>query len=175
MTMKPSIALTTALVAVAAITLATAANTASPARDAFRQIQSLTGQWEGKDDGGKPVKSEFVPIASNTAVMETLSMSGMEDMVTLYSLDVDSIVLMHYCPTNNQPRMRAVPAAGQVKQLMFTFLGAGNLPDSAVGHEHKLVLQFTDDNHIIERWTWRRNGKDTDMVFHLARVQTGRK
>ena len=157
--------------AVLAVTAAGAAGqsaSAVSARDAFRKIQSLAGQWEGKDEQGSPVKSKFLPVASDTAVMETLSMAGMEEMVTLYSLDVDSIVLTHYCPTNNQPRMRAAPT-DDPKQLEFAFTGAGNLPDSNVGHEHKLVLQFTDENHITERWTWRRNGKDTEMVFRLER------
>jgi hypothetical protein len=103
-------------------------------------------------------------------MMETLAMSEMEEMVTLYSLDIDSILLIHYCPTNNQPRMRAVPTGNAILELEFVFTGAGNLPDSSIGHEQKLILQFTDDDHITERWTWRRNGKDTEMVFRLVRI-----
>jgi len=155
--------------AVLVVTAAGQSASVPSARDAFRKIQSLAGQWEGKDEQGSPVKSKFLAVASDTAVMETLSMTGMEEMVTLYSLDVDSIALTHYCPTNNQPRMRAVPT-DNAKQLEFVFTGAGNLSDSNVGHEHKLVLQFTDADHITERWTWRKNGKDTEMVFQLARV-----
>jgi hypothetical protein len=73
------------------------------------------------------VKSSFVPIASDTAVMETLTMQ-MDEMVTFYSKDRDSIVLMHYCPTNNQPRMRAVPSAEPITDLVFSFQDAENLP-----------------------------------------------
>lgn len=159
----------TLAVLVGSVAAAGQAGSVLSAREAFRKIQSLAGEWEGKDEQGSPVKSRFLPVASNTAVMETLSMAGMEEMVTLYSLDIDSIVLTHYCPTNNQPRMRAVPTEN-TNQLEFAFTGAGNLADSTVGHEHKLVLQFTDENHITERWTWRRNGKDTEMVFRLARA-----
>jgi hypothetical protein len=158
-----------AALAVSAAAAGQAASQAS-ARDAFKKIQSLAGQWEGKDEQGSPVKSKFVAVASDTAVMETLSMARMEEMVTLYSLDVDSIVLTHYCPTNNQPRMRAAPT-DNTNQLEFVFTGAGNLPDGDVGHEHKLVIQFTDKDHITEHWTWRRNGKDTEMVYQLARVR----
>ena len=143
-----------------------------PVREAFSKIQNLAGKWKGKDEHGQAVASEFVPVARNTAVMETLDMSGMEDMVTLYSVDLDAIALIHYCPTNNQPRMRAVPSSGPVKQLVFAFTGAGNLPDERLGHEQKLVLEFTDENHITEHWTWRRDGKDTDMIFHLVRVRS---
>ena len=150
------------------------ANAAS-ANDAFSKLQSLAGDWEGKDEQGKQVKSSFVSIAAETAVMETLSLPEMHDMVTLYSMDGNSIVLTHYCPTNNQPRMRSMPTAPPIRELVFSFQGAGNLPDIAVGHEHKLVIRFEDPDHITERWTWRRAGKDTDMIFHLVRTHSERK
>jgi hypothetical protein len=142
---------------------------ASKAAEAFQKLQSLAGDWVGKDQDGGEVKSAFKPIASNTAVMETLVMSGMDEMVTLYSIDGDSIMLLHYCPTNNQPRMRATPATTDVKRLQFTFEDAGNLPSLDAGHENKLVIEFEDNDHIVEHWTWRKNGKDTEMTFHLAR------
>jgi hypothetical protein len=148
---------------------------APSAREAFRKMQNLAGEWEGEDDQGHPLKTKFLSVASNTAIMETLAMPEMEEMVTLYSLDIDSILLIHYCPTNNQPRMRAVPTDNAITKLEFVFTGAGNLPDSNVGHEQKLVLQFTDEDHITERWTWRRNGKDTEMVFRFVRIGPGHK
>jgi hypothetical protein len=63
--------------------------------------------------------------------METLAPTGMEEMVTLYSIDRDAITLVHYCPTNNQPRMRAIPRPDQTGRLVFEFQGAGNLEDLA--------------------------------------------
>jgi hypothetical protein len=141
------------------------------APDAYKKLAGLAGDWAGKDEQGEEVKSNFKLAISNTVVMETLNASGMEEMLTLYSIDGDGISLLHYCPTNNQPHMRAVPSSGDVNQLTFAFLSAGNLPSIAVGHEHKMVLDFKDKDHITERWTWRKNGKDTDMVYHLTRKQ----
>jgi len=142
---------------------------ASSADAAFEQLRNLAGDWEGKDEGGSVVHTSFRMVAGNTTVLETLRHADMEEMLSLYSVDGNSIVLQHYCPTNNQPRMRATPAAGKVKQLVFEFQGAGNLPDLATGHQHKLVIEFEDATHITERWTWRARGKDTLMVFRLAR------
>lgn len=136
---------------------------------AFKKLVSLAGDWEGKDERGMLAKTSFKVMASNTAVMETLEASGMEEMVSLYSVDQDSIALVHYCPTNNQPRMRATPESGDVKELNFEFQGAGNLKSPAEGHQHHLTIRFEDANHITETWTWRKNEKDTLMVFHLAR------
>ena len=161
---------------IAAIGSACQGSTGTPADAAISKLRALAGEWQGQDAEGNQVKSSFVPIASDTAVMETLTMpQEKDDMVTLYSLDGDSILLMHYCPTNNQPRMRAVPSGMLIKELVFSFQGAGNLPDLSVGHEHKLVLRFDDPDHITERWTWRNKGKDTEMVFHLTRTHAARK
>ena len=101
--------------------------------------------------------------------METLSSSGMEEMLSLYSIDGDGIQLNHYCPTNNQPRMRAVPDSADPKELDFRFVGGGNLPDASVGHQHRLVVRFEDAGHITELWTWRHGNHDMPMVFHLSR------
>jgi len=136
---------------------------------AFKKLQSLAGDWEGKDGHGMAAKTSFQALASKTAVMETLSPSGMEEMITLYSIDEDGIALVHFCPTNNQPRMRVVPSSDDIKELSFDYQGAGNLKSPGMGHQHHLVIRFVDEDHITESWTWRENGKDTLMVFHFTR------
>jgi len=155
-----------ALAAHPGTTVAPAKNRASAG---IQKLRSLAGDWQGKDDHGNPVKTTFKPIAGDTAVMETLSMARMEEMVTIYSQDGDTIALSHYCPMNNQPRMRATPPPGEVNELVFAFEGAGNLDDPTEGHEHKLVIQFQDKDHITEHWTWRSNGKDTEMIYRFER------
>src|SRR6202040_2969634 len=59
--------------------------TGSRSEAAFKKLQSLAGEWEGKDDHGMAVKTNFRILASKTAVMETLSPSGMDEMIKLYS------------------------------------------------------------------------------------------
>jgi hypothetical protein len=135
----------------------------------FRKRQSLSGDWEGKDEHSMVAKTTFQILASKTAVMETLSPAGMEEMITLYSIDGDGIALVHYCPTNNQPRMRVVPQSNDIRELNFDYQGAGNLKSPAAGHQHHLVLKFEDADHITETWTWREGDKDTPMVFHFSR------
>jgi len=140
----------------------------SPAE--FKKLQALAGDWQGKDQMAMEAKTSFKVVVANTTVMETLSMQGGEEMLTLYTADKDGIALVHYCPTNNQPRMRAVPKPGEIKELDFQFTGAGNLPELSMGHEHRLVLRFEDENHITEEWTWRKNNKDAVTVYHFQRA-----
>src|SRR5438105_14746998 len=159
--------LSVSFVLLISLTLPLAAGT--PSESAFKKLQSLAGKWEGKDAHGMAAKTSFEVLASGTAVIERLDASGMEEMVTLYSLDRDGVALVHYCPTNNQPRMRVVPSSNDVKELSFDYQGAGNLKSPETGHQHHLVLRFEDDNRITETWTWREGDKDTPMVFHFTR------
>jgi hypothetical protein len=159
------------MVCTAAVQVSRAAGPPSAVADSFKRLQSLAGEWSGTDEHGQAVRSKFQSIASNTAVMETLAPTHMEEMVTLYSVDRDAISLVHYCPTNNQPRMRAIPRADHVGTLVFEFQDAGNLESLADGHEHKLVIDFKDRDHVDEHWTWRRSGSDSEMTFRLVRVK----
>ena len=148
---------------------ATTAGTSADSAGYFKKLQALNGSWVGKDGEGNVVKTNFKIMVSGTMVMETLAMPEMEEMVTIYSLDRDAIALIHYCPTKNQPRMRARPDSTSPAKLEFAFEGAGNLPDETVGHEQKLIMEFQDENHLTERWTWRQKGKDTEFVYHFVR------
>jgi hypothetical protein len=135
------------------------------------KLKTLAGNWEGKDEQGNPAKSKVETVVAGTAVMETLNMAGMEDMISLYSADGDSVAMVHYCPTNNQPRMRATPGSGPIKELDFVFRDAGNLATPETGHQQRLVMRFEDEDHITESWTWRQNGKDSVMTIHFIRVK----
>lgn len=141
----------------------------TPAELAFQRLQSLAGEWEGKDRHGMAVRTVFQSSISRTVMMEMLTPSGVPPMMTLYSLDGNGIAIVHYCPTNNQPRMKAIPDAGALTELVFSFIDAGNLPTPETGHEHKLVIHFEDEDHITETWTWHENGQDHDQVFHFSR------
>jgi len=142
---------------------------ATPAELAFQRLQSLAGEWEGKDEHGMAVRTVFQSSISRTVIMEMLTPSGIPPMMTLYSLDGNGIAIVHYCPTNNQPRMKAVPGGGALTELLFSFIDAGNLATPETGHEHKLVIHFEDGDHITETWTWHESGQDHDQVFHFSR------
>jgi hypothetical protein len=160
--------------AVLILALAVSVSIAAPSHSAaaFKKMLSLVGDWVGKDEHGMDAKTNFKAIVANTTVMETLAASGMEEMITFYHVDGDAITLVHYCPTNNQPRMRAVPETENVEELKFSFEGAGNLPSLSVGHQHQLTIRFEDNDHITETWVWQQDGRDTPMTFHLTRKRS---
>jgi len=64
----------------------------------FKKLQFLAAEWEGKDDHGMAVKTNFRVRASKTAVMETLSSSRMEEMIKLYSVAQERFLSGHPSP-----------------------------------------------------------------------------
>ena len=96
-------------------------------------MKTLVGEWEGKAANGKAVQVSYRLVVGGTALMETLHPADEPEMVTLYTADGDHVAVTHYCPTNNQPRMRSAPVSGDPKKLNFSFVGATNLADPARG------------------------------------------
>jgi hypothetical protein len=145
-----------------------AAPTTQPASAAFDKLKSLAGEWKGKDSHGKEAGSTFELTAGDTAVMEKMHMN----MVTMYTLDNNRVLLTHYCVAENQPRMTASALSDDGKTLDFTFLDATGMKDANDGHMHHVKFTFTDADHMKEQWTFQKDGKDAfDEGIELERVK----
>ena len=152
--------------------------TRANALTAFEKIKTLVGDWEARDGtsyGGKPIRVSYKPASGGTSLMETYYQVGADyiDMVTLYHLDGDILMLTHYCDVNNQVRMRAEPATGDMKTLNFNYLDATNLSVSNKEVINKLEMTFQDKDHFTQAWTWRitEKGKthDEKAVYNFVR------
>ncbi len=162
--------LRTLLLFLVILTLGTAPGWAQAAKaPGFEKLKSLVGEWEGKNANGQTVRVSYRLVSGGSVLMETLQPAGEPEMVTLYHPDGDSLMVTHYCSANNQPRMRATPAGGEVKELNFEFVDATNLPDPSAGHMHHLALTFEDANHVTQIWTWQQAGQQKAEAFHFTR------
>lgn len=146
------------------------AQTIEPA--AFKELKKLVGQWSGKDEKGSPTQISYQLVSGGTALMEsTHATSGSAGMITIYHPDGNRVMMTHYCEANNQPRMRAEPAAGKTNELTFSFMDVTNLTAPTTGHMHGLTIRFEDSDHFSQTWTWKENGKDTAYTFHWTRLK----
>lgn len=136
---------------------------------AFEKLKALAGEWEGKDSEGNPLKLSYELVSGSTAVLEKIHNIHGENMVTVYHADGAALQATHYCSVGNQPRMRAVVTAGEVKQLRFNFAGVSNLASPTAGHMRTLTVNFVDADHFTQIWTYREKGKDSSSTFTLAR------
>ena len=136
----------------------------------MEKLKSLVGTWEGKDKDGAPLEVTYKLVSAGTSLMETINHGAQKDnMVTIYHLDGDNLMMTHYCSMGNQPRMKE--SASDKSSLTFSFVDGTNMK-SGDPHMHKLVLSWSGDNSLTQEWTMRSEGKDTPpVVFKLARTK----
>ena len=154
-------------IAVAVLVVLTAAQTfASDAQKSFEQLKSLSGSWEGKESSGQPVQVAYRVTANGSALMSEIQTK--EDMITMFNLDGERLLMTHYCGAGNQPRMLAT-ASPDGKTITFDFLDATNLASPEAGHMHHVVISMLDANHHTEEWNYVDHGKEMKEVFDLWR------
>ena len=157
----------TLVLTVAAIASLTPALASDPAATAgYEKIKSLVGVWEAKGPDGGSVTATYKLVANGTAVEETNSHGN---MVTVFHLDGDSVLLTHYCMADNQPRMRAKGLSADGKSLDFQFVDATNLAKPSDRHMHALKMTFVDADHLNEEWMHSAEGKLEPMLIPFAR------
>ncbi len=155
------------LVAVTSILAATVAFAASDAQKSFEQLKGLSGSWEGKASDGKPIEVDYRLTAMGSALMSEIK-NMKEDMITMFNLDGERLLMTHYCGAGNQPRMLAT-ASPDGKTITFDFLDATNLASPDAAHMHHVVISMLDTNHHTEEWTLTDHGKEMKEVFDLWR------
>jgi len=124
---------------------------------AFERLRGLVGEWQGETPSGEKVAVTYRLASGGSVVMEDLFPGTPHEMVTMYHLDGDALVLTHYCAMGNQPRMRLAEATP--KDLRFEFTGGTNLRPEKDGHIHSALLRFLDPTHLQAEWTVYRDGK----------------
>lgn len=144
------------------------------AHPAFEKLKALAGEWVDApaDAAAKPgseVKVIYRVTAAGSAVCETLLPGSAHEMVTMYHMDGDSLVLTHYCAAGNQPRMKAENSADAGK-VEFKFAGGANVDPNKGLHMHEATIHFVDADHIKSRWVAYKDGKEDHAAdFNLVR------
>lgn len=158
------------IVAAIAFLLSAAAVLAqSDAKSTFEHLKSLNGTWEGKANNSNSVKIVFRPTGGGSAIMSEIM--GEEDMISMFHLDNDRVLMTHYCAAGNQPRMQG-SMSPDGKTITFTFVDATNLASPNAGHMEHLVITMPDADHHSEEWTFVKDGKEITEHFDLARAKS---
>jgi hypothetical protein len=146
--------------------VASVAFAASSAQKSFEELKSLDGSWEGKTPDGQAVQVSYRVTGNGSAIMSEIK--GHADMISMFNLDGERLLMTHYCGAGNQPRMVA-STSPDGKTLTFDFLDATNLASPDAGHMTRLVLSMPDANHHTEEWIYSDHGKQEKEVFDLWR------
>jgi hypothetical protein len=163
----------------AALALMTAAGVPGRAQDkpagakaCFAKLKSLAGEWLQKDEktGKETLLARYKLTASGSVVEETLFPGEPHEMVTMYHLDGDSLVLTHYCAGGNQPRLKALPTSTP-DRMEFECVSVSNLKSHEDSHMHHAVIMPKSANHLTAEWTSIEKGK----AGHVAKFDARRK
>ncbi len=151
------------------------------ADEALDQLRSLAGTWNGEARGegeeakaeaeqAAPVVHEIQVSAAGTVVMETMNPGTEHEMINMYHLDGEELVLTHYCASGNQPTMRLDREQSTASKLVFDFTGGTNLDPAVDVHIHSAVITLKEDGKVESSWTGWAGGKEAGVMnFHLAR------
>ena len=156
------------MVLAALFALPALSSSTSKSQPEFEHMKLLAGDWTGKTSNGTMIRYNYKIVSAGSAVMESIDEGGSQ-MVTLYYLDGDRLMLTHFCSANNQPRMQSDAATSTPDAIKFTFVDVTNLPSPDAGHMQGHVLTWKDANHIIQQWTWREKGQERVESFELHR------
>lgn len=146
------------------------------AEAAFERLKGLEGTWTGKiavadaEHEGTPVVHEFRVSANGSVVMETMNPGTEHEMINMYHLDGDALVLTHYCAGSNQPTMKLDRSASGADAYVFEFTGGTNLDPAKDQHIHDAKLVFHEDGALESNWSgWKDGEQQGQMSFLLAR------
>jgi hypothetical protein len=137
---------------------------------AFEKLKSLNGEWQGTVQGkdGPPVTVTYRTTSNGSAVLEDLFPNTPHEMITIYYLDGDSLVLTHYCALRNQPRMSLVSETQG--ELVFDFAGGANIHPDVDPHMHSARISLRDADHLESEWVVYQSGRRLDSKkFFLER------
>lgn len=142
----------------------------SPAEMMFGQIKGLAGTWEMVDEKGtKQVGVVYRVVAGGSAVCEQMFPGSEHEMVNMYHMDGDRVLVTHYCAAGNQPRMVATGAQSK-GVLVFSPESVTNLATPDTEYMATLELDMPDADHLTQKWTSQKSGKATEhATFAMTR------
>ena len=152
-----------------------ASRTTPDGKAALERLKTLAGEWRGHvvTEDGPPAEVVYSVTAGGSTVTEKLFPGTDHEMVTMYHLDGNDLVLTHYCAMGNQPRMRLVKATGtDPLELKFDFTGGANIDPAKDMHMHAGTLTLRGSDRLEAEWSLYDKGKQTGAnKFFLDRVK----
>ena len=107
-------------------------------------------------------------VSAGTVVMERMFPGTAHEMISMYHLDGDDLVMVHYCAGGNRPKLKLTSSEGGA--LSFDFAGGSNVDAAKDDHIHGAEIRLGDDGRLHEAWTgWSGGEEQGDMVMVLSR------
>ena len=140
----------------------------------FEQLKTLAGEWRGTGLHGEEVVDAIISYritAAGSVVMETMAADTEFEMITMYHLNGEELMLTHYCALKNQPRMKATPSS-DTSTIAFTYIDGTNMVSDKAPHMHRVTLDFLGEDEIKTVWSMYAGGVEQSQAkFSLKRAE----
>ncbi len=132
------------------------------AASAFEFLKTLTGEWERSggdhEHGGSSRSVTFKVTAAGSSVMETIFPGDPSEMITIYHMDGDDLLLTHYCALHNAPIMK-FEKSKKPGEIKFAFHGGTNFDPKVDMHVHEGVMRIKNPNTFESSFVTFSDGK----------------
>jgi hypothetical protein len=140
----------------------------------FETIKSLAGTWVGTGEmHGKtqPIKVSYRVTSGGTAVEETLFPGTPHEMVSVYFLDGNNLMMTHYCALGNQPRMKMTQSKKGKKgeTISLQMVDATGMKSPQDPHMGALTLKVKGKDQLVEEWEYVNPKGNETKVFTYQR------
>lgn len=150
---------------------------AADSEEIMSRLADLEGEWMLLDENGEVtdvVGSTFRVTSSGSTLMERMfpdSPDGYE-MLNVYHVDGDRVLMTHYCSAGNQPRLSAL-ATDDAGRLQWRMESITNLSDPGEDHMHQAEFVFHGADRLTTHWQSMADGElsDDSATFELQRRQ----
>jgi len=145
------------------------------AKAVLERLKGLAGTWVFTDvpEGLVGTKVLYRVTAAGSAVVEEQFPGSDHEMVSIYHLDGDELLMTHYCAAGNQPRLKLDRSASSLEDLRFGFDGGTNLDPARDLHIHeaRIRLDGADEGRLTSDWTAFQDGKPMGTTTFTLRKE----
>jgi hypothetical protein len=133
----------------------------------FDRLKGLVGQWSGHRPDGREVGVAYRLSACDSVLVETWDLGPGVEALTVYHMDAGKLMVTHFCPQGNQPRLRMSEAEGN--RFDFEFQDAtGVRPGQAV--QNDFWIEIGADGAITRGETYVQGEATESETIRYARV-----
>ncbi|MEZ5461776.1 hypothetical protein [Dokdonella sp.] len=158
-----------AVLVVILLSLARAVSADSNSAQAFEQLKSIVGQWQGVTERGRSLRIDYATSARGSVLVETWQPGASGETISVVHLDGSRLMATHYCGQGNQPRL--VMGSSDGKRFVFEYLDASNLADPDASHLHRLEFVRQPDGSLERIETYLSGAHSEISKVRLTRLE----
>jgi len=145
------------------------------AASAFEFLKTLAGDWDrasgDHEHGSSSRMVSFKVTAAGSSIVETYNAGQPSEMLSIYHMDGNQLLLTHYCALKNAPIM-IFEKSDRPGEIKFVFHGGTNFDPKVDAHVHQGVFEIKDKNTVESNFVAFANGKPLPVGRAILKRKT---